>query len=514
MKKYLLSLLLVGGALFTSCDMNQLAPGELQDTESLQTVNDAMLYRNNIYASFRALCSGAYVTDVELEMDHFVGVIGNGSRGQNFSTAAITSANGDIADNYYGCYSVMKNINFLISEGEGILANGNLNDADKEDMQRYLGEAHYFRAFIYYWLYDHYCQAYDPARADQAGLGLQIVTKYNPTGIPAEWPGRSSMKASFDLINGDLETAFNYLKEYETTVSDAQCTPDASYLSSYAVAATQARIALLQKNYTEAIAKANYVIDSKIFALATGNSYLNMWSKDTSDELIFVPFVDAAESAYVGSFLDAWAYTSSYPTRVDYVPTLATYEMYGDTDIRQEAFFKWQRRMNIEGETVNAYIFFKYPGNSSLVSGADEYKNKPKPLRLSEQYLILAEAAAESGNASLANSALTTLRMARISDYDQSTYYSGSALIDEVRLERDRELIGEGFRMSDLRRWNLGFTRDGSSWEPTSSIADFYILSNVNVAFVPGDYRYVWPIPSDEMQTTPALAGQQNPGYN
>lgn len=511
MKKIFLSLLLVGGTLLSSCNMDELAPGQLNDEEALQTVTDAQQFRNNVYSSIRALCSGTYVTDTELEMDHFIGVQGNGSRGQTFSTAQITSSTSDVGDNYAGCYSVMKNINFLISGAEEIKAKGNLSETEMISLDRYIGEAHFFRAYIYYWLLDHYCQAYDPAKGDTPGMGLQIVTKYEPTGDPSKWPGRSTQNETYALINSDLATAYSYLKEYETT-DKSNCTPNASYISSYAVAALQARVALLQQDYTTAINKANEVIDSKIYPLATGTAYTQMWTTDSGTELIFVPFVDASESAYVGSFMNAWAYYANYPTRVDYVPSAATLAMYDSKDVRNSTFFRLQRNMNVDGNQVNAYIFLKFPGNSSLIQGTNEYKNKPKPFRTSELYLILAEAAAATGDNATANSALNTLRAARITGWDTTTSFSGQALVDEIRVERDKELIGEGFRMSDLRRWNLGFTRDGSA-QPLSKINEFYIYSNVNVAFAPGDYRYVWPIPSDEMQATPALKGQQNPGY-
>ena len=76
-----------------------------------------------------------------------------------------------------------------------------------------------------------------------------------------------------------------------------------------------------------------------------------------------------------------------------------------------------------------------------------------------------------------------------------------------------KELIGEGFRLSDLRRWNLGFTRDGNYGSGFPGMDGFIIALGTQVVYTPGDYRYTWPIPSAEMETNPQLAGQQNPGY-
>lgn len=510
MKKILLSILTLGIVL-TSCDMDKDQPGTIPDTSSLTTAADAKAYRNNAYSSFRALTSGGYITDTELEMDKFIGTFGNGARGQSFATAQINSSNSDIDENYSGCYSVMKNINFMLEKAPQLIEGGALLPAEVQDVNRYIGEMKFFRAYIYYWLYDHFCQAYDSSKADQEGLGVQIVTKYDPTGDVSKYPGRSSMNDTFDFINQDLDEAFAAMVEYEK-IDNSNCAPNAPYLSSYAVAALQARVALLKKDYARAIDKANYVINSGYFPLTTGDDYYDMWINDEGSELIMVPFVDAKESAYVGSNFDAFNYATTYPTRVDYLPSYETLFSYEDGDIRFDSFFDVVKNMQFGSDKVSAYVFLKFPGNETLISGADLHKNKPKPFRTSELYLIVAEAAVESSQTTMANTAINELRAARIDGYEDENH-SGTALRDLIREERAKELIGEGFRMSDLRRWNLGFTRDGS-WPGMPGIVDIYLQSNINVSFTPGDYRYVWPIPQHQFNVNPQIKGQQNPGYD
>ena len=180
-------------------------------------------------------------------------------------------------------------------------------------------------------------------------------------------------------------------------------------------------------------------------------------------------------------------------------------------DIRFSTFFK-AADLSIAGSTYGAYQFLKFPGNPEIQgSASNRYRNKPKPFRLSEQYLILAEAAALEGNTTVANNALKTLREHRIEGYTH-TNLSGNELIDAVRQERTRELIGEGFRMSDPRRWGVGFTRDGE-YPVNPSMEANWVLAGLAVAYQPNDYRYVWPIPAAEMDINPQLKGQQNPGY-
>ena len=503
-----------GALVLSSCDMNLEQPGSITVGESVQTADDVRGFRNNLYGSLRALCGGAYITDSELQSDFFIGLRGNGGRGSTMSQSTFNPSTATISDNYSGCYSVMKTVNFLLAEATRLIDSGTLTADEVAEVNRYIAETKFMRAYIYFWLFDHYCQDYTPDKANTVGLGLQLVTVYNPNMTPAEYPGRSTMAEAVELINKDLEDAFNGLQEWET--ADAtDCVPNAPYVSSYAVAALQARVALVTHDYSTAVSKSQFVIGSPNYALTTGQAYINMWSNDQGSELIFVPFVDANESAYVGSFFDAYNYISNWPTRVDYIPTFDVVNSYADEDIRFEAFFAGVE-MVVDAQPTAAFVFYKYPGNQALITGTtNNYKNKPKPFRLSEQYLILAEAAQASNDETVANEALNTLRQARISGYTAQSF-SGTRLRDEIRSERAKELIGEGFRISDLRRWGLGFSRSseymnfGPQYTP---VQDLFLSGDLAVRYQANDYRYTWPIPNDEFEVNHQLAGQQNPGY-
>lgn len=142
--------------------------------------------------------------------------------------------------------------------------------------------------------------------------------------------------------------------------------------------------------------------------------------------------------------------------------------------------------------------------------------NRPKPFRLSELYLIAAEACATDGpakNETKANDYINTLRSKRIANYT-SVSMSGNTLVQAIREERAKELIGEGFRLSDLRRWNTGFTRDaGFDAIGLSYITPFVKGNTTGVIYNSTDRRFVWPIPQFEFTVNPNIDGQQNPGY-
>ena len=84
----------------------------------------------------------------------------------------------------------------------------------------------------------------------------------------------------------------------------------------------------------------------------------------------------------------------------------------------------------------------------------------------------------------------------------------------DVRLKEERlkELMGEGYRMSDLRRWGLGFARNPE--HPENPYIDPILLNTgKGLSYNAGDHRFVWPIPTSEIEANPQLDGQQNPGY-
>lgn len=523
MKKILFSIFAIGLVL-TSCDMDQNRPGSMTDTEAIESVANLKSFRNGIYSSIRTLASGEYITNTEIQMDQFNLLAEGGGQGMRMSTASFNSSSDEVTGPYQGCYSVLKNVNFALQRAEILAESGRVSEYDMPEFNRYIGEIHFFRAYIYYYLFDHYCVAYDPAKGEDPALGLQLVTKYDPTGDTSKYPGRSTMNATIELINSDLATAYDYIKAFEdaaTANASALLKPNANYVSSLCVAAMQARVALSTKDYATAVTKSQEVINSQVYALAEDEDYEDMWATDEGSELIWAPFVDAQEAAYVGSFMSAFAFYQNYPTRVTFAPSARTLNAYGTTsaerrkDVRWSAFISARGKSNplqIGSTMVTGYIFTKFPGNPALVSGTNYYKNAPKPFRIAEQYLILAEAAAENGQSSIALRALNDLRKARITGYSDASY-AGETLINAIRDERAKELIGEGFRMSDLRRWGLGFTRDGSN-PGSESMQEAFVPGNLTIVYAPNDYRYTWPIPYDEMQISPALAGQQNPGWD
>lgn len=128
-------------------------------------------------------------------------------------------------------------------------------------------------------------------------------------------------------------------------------------------------------------------------------------------------------------------------------------------------------------------------------------------VRLSEAYLILAEAHAMLGNSAEALNYLNTLRAHRIPSYTEVSGISGDELIQFVREERRRELCFEGFRWFDLRRW--GMESFSHSWKLYDNEPQRYVLEK-------NDPGFTLPIPQEVINRNPGLtqntlAGERNP---
>jgi hypothetical protein len=81
---------------------------------------------------------------------------------------------------------------------------------------------------------------------------------------------------------------------------------------------------------------------------------------------------------------------------------------------------------------------------------------------------------------------------------------TGQALIDEVILERRKELAGEGFRFLDILRLGLPLVRPditGPNWSAVMSLPAY-------------DPKMIYPIPESEIDANDQITAQdQNPAY-
>ena len=124
--------------------------------------------------------------------------------------------------------------------------------------------------------------------------------------------------------------------------------------------------------------------------------------------------------------------------------------------------------------------------------------------RLSEMYLIYAEAVLRGGTGGDAATALIYINNIRTRAYGDSTagnITAGQLTTQFILDERARELFWEGFRRTDLIRYGL-FTSASYVWPFKGGVAN-----GSGVA----DYRNLMPLPESDLAANPNL--KQNTGY-
>ena len=154
--------------------------------------------------------------------------------------------------------------------------------------------------------------------------------------------------------------------------------------------------------------------------------------------------------------------------------------------------------------TPNIWCVAKYPGATKLRRNKTipNSVHAPKPFRLAELYLIAAESAAMSGDDAGAATMLNTLRTSRGLGAVTTT---GDALKKDIQEERTRELLFEGYRIVDLRRWGLPCKR------MTPQNENLLVTSHTRLDKPASDPKFTWGIPQNDITTNPNLV--QNPGW-
>ncbi|MDE6417078.1 MAG: RagB/SusD family nutrient uptake outer membrane protein [Duncaniella sp.] len=521
MKKIIYSILALGGLMATSCDMSIPEPNVIPEADGFQDVTDCLHYRNGIYSSLRISTTGSYVYITDLAMDQFVGTVQNGNVNNEVNTGNITSSIDQATTLWGNYYAGIVSVNYFLEKAQPILDElPEVQEYNIIQMKRYMAEAHFARAYYYFKLTETFCPLYTEQNKD-TNVGVPLRTDYNPTSDKSTYPGRATLYATYKFIEDELELAYDGLKLFEEELPDEarvqSLVRNSSFLNTWIVRALQARTALLKGDYDAALTYANDVVENNtVYALvgleSTGQllnkkyNYVEMWKKDEGSELMFRPYVDT-QQLYIGSTGGGWL--TKDEDMVNFIPVAnVVNNYYSSDDLRGRAFIGITDLLN-NGTVYNSVkTFIKWPGNESLytVAGENNLRNMGKPFRLSEMYLIKMECEYMTGKGDpLAT--LNFFRRHRILKYEDETY-AGAELLAQIRAERTKELIGEGFRFADCRRWKVEFTRVAGL-----GLGNLIVTGADNVHYTADDHRYVWPIPADEIQVNPQLVGQQNPGY-
>lgn len=496
MKKNILYTFLLALALSVSSCLDKYPENAILADDAITTIDEADQAVIGIYSSFLsgALYSG-YLTllpDIQTDLVYAVNGYTN-TYGDIWRWNDILATNSQIESVYAALYTVIGRCNFLLDNAENMRKRMTDDDAlDRLDV--YCGEAYFARALAYSELIKQFCKAYESDADAQNELGVVLRTHY----YSDEPIKRASLYDSYQQVLSDLELAEKALAlgdDYDIAVDGYMY--NSTYFNEYTVCALRARIALYMKKYDEAIKYSTKVIDSGHYFLSSATQlydsqysyYQYMWTSDNSTEVIWkIGFTSTSYGGALGQVFFNYDYNSMKP---DYVPAQWVLSLYDSNDLRYSTFFQTFTTGHTHGLTWP--LLAKYWGNEGLYNEAQLlHVSMPKVFRLSEQYLIRAEAYVMNEDFAKAGKDITTLRKARYSTYGTSTAISKDNAMKIVEEERVKELFMEGFRLMDLKRWHKGFERtpQEQSLENGSSLV-----------VEKDDPLFVWPIPQHEIES-------------
>ncbi|MCD8264695.1 MAG: RagB/SusD family nutrient uptake outer membrane protein [Tannerellaceae bacterium] len=440
--------------LITGCSFTDLEPTDKVSNSDIFSSTSAM--EQAVNGAYAKMSLREIIKVSALLSDDVIKGGQNGGAGDDTYQWTYTASTGDHNDLWAKLYSVNSMANRILDGAGEVPVNG----ADEQkSWNNSIGTVMFMRAYLSFDLLRFFADFEDGSK-----YGIPYILK----PVILDTPGRNTVAECFDLIHKDLEEAMNLVSQDKPS--------DPGYVSKTAIKALQARVYLYQRQYDKAYECASAAIQDK--PLATINNYPSIWEEESNDDIILKLKKLAGEERIDTIFFSA-------DNSSAFEPAQELIDIYDAGDIRLNLFIG----DGVDREGVAVKRVNKYKGIES-VGLADQ-----KLLRSSEMILIMAEAKAQTDLAE-ANKLLNQLRAERIEGWENQTYATKDQFIEELLLERRRELCFEGHRFFDLRRYNLPIVKP-----------------LINKTLEVDNYRRLQPIPYGEMQGNPVIAGQQNPGY-
>ncbi|WP_443937137.1 RagB/SusD family nutrient uptake outer membrane protein [Pedobacter sp. MW01-1-1] len=378
----------------------------------------------------------------------------------------------------------------MIGNANYIIENIDAAEGTDAEKARIKAEALTLRAYAYSYLVQFYGTRYNAAAKPNNQLAVPMPLTSADSRMP-----RVSVETIYTQIVKDLDAAI---------ALNAATVPNKTHAGVWVSRGLRARVALTMQDYPNAIKYAKEVIDGNRYPLMSQADYQTGFNSISLSEFMWCSNPTTEQGDTFGSFFAQIAYNAntSYQRGTPKMINQALYNLISATDVRKTMWEPAPTAANFPLPTTafvrRAYMsrkfFLKDPAGPSL--------GDVPWMRSAEMHLILAEAYARSGQDALAQTALFTLVSKRDLSAVKSTN-AGTALINEIMVNRRVELWGEGFRYLDLKRLNLGLDR--------TAVPNYVATSVANVMTIPaGDPRFLFLIPLEEMNSNPNI-GPQNP---
>ncbi|WP_164905199.1 RagB/SusD family nutrient uptake outer membrane protein [Aequorivita ciconiae] len=491
-------ILMVASVLFVSCeDAYDIKPaGILDDEATFQTVEDAKTFLNGIYGLMDNTTE-IYFTSVFT--DEVAPSPGYNGQDKDLHRFVLDFTSGYASAIWLKHNRVINRVNRLVNGADLVT----VQEGEQAELNDIVAQGKTLRALSYLTLLSYF----SPDMTDDNALGAILFT--NVPTVDELLP-RSTNGACFALIEEDLNYAEANLDSHEFI-----------YPTKSLVNAIRARMYAYRGNYPMAKTYANKVINdygltltpstpfdlSNFYKNSVTNPYRQIWADSParqvpSDRLENIYSLQSYSNANDYGFSPAGLYYFNV-TNITGSPiwgmSLKLYDKLGQMpdDVREYAFVDPTTDLSI-----NAVMIDKYPG----IPGGP-LRNNLKLFRLSEMYLILAEAQAAAGQIDQVALTLNSVQKARSTTGNAAvqSYANATEAWGAIMDERRKELCFEGHRYVDIKRLGVLANKSIDRSDFDDEVPGMPLtISNT-------DHRFTLPIPSSEFFGNPGI--QQNPGY-
>ena len=424
---------------------------------------------------------------------------------QDFHNMNWTSNNSFLTGLYYrSLYQITLCNEFIRQSTDANLSKRGITSTDADNIRQYAREARFLRAFQYWVLIDLY--ANPPFVTEASVIG----------GAPPPQASRSEV--------------FNYIETELKAIEPNMPAPRSNEYGRADKAAVWALLARLYLNaqvytgtarFPDAITYSKKVIDAGYSLISNYTWLMRADNNLNTSEFIFTINYDGLHTqgyggttflthACVGGSMPAssfgvgggWSGTRTTKNLPNLFPDLT-----GAADKRSQFYTPGQ---NLEINNLTTFTDglgvtkYKNITRTGANGSSQDFSDIDMPLfRLSEMYLIYAEAVVRGGTGGDATTALGYINAIRTRAYTNTSgnISSGQLTLDFILDERARELYWEGFRRTDLVRYNK-FVEGTYLWPWKGGVS-----SGTSVSAI----RKIYPIPSRDINVNTNLT--QNPGY-
>lgn len=472
MKKivYSIAVAFASGLAMTSCsnDFTETKFFQEEKAGSITTVEQLQSFLNGTFAKMRASAylGSSYRGYAEVHSDEMY-CTQNSGRNVLWATYALTSNTADVANTWAKIYEVVANANVIINTPDNLTWSVSSDNTRVNTQIKYIkGQAYALRAQAFFDLLRLYGQKYSGGN-----LGVVLPLEFNATAKQ----GRATIAETEAQIEADFQKALEYLGTTGLGNTIAK-----NNLNKYSVESLMTRYYLYKGDYARVRELTESVINSGRFSVIPAGDLQASFAKEAPQNSVFE--LSVGLNGALGT--TSYDYLMSGNGYANIATLSSAKNLYEVSDIRLGL---------IDSDNYLTGKFNDLTGATNI-----------KVVRYEEVLLNAIEAQLNSGGDSA--KALTYYNLIR---QNRGLSAATAITMTELKNERVRELIGEGFRYWDLLRWGdviPGYTSAGarqSTATATSKIQDRVI----------GDQFLAFPIPRQET-TVPGSLVEPNPGYD